>query len=185
MARPGSKRTLRPKVTAVSASPQSGQQPADLPEVGSSVLCRLRGCASAKAGQLLVVAVLVAGVWWLMLAALALLTANPVTLNRVHVRQADCIVTATVSDLDRDTLTVNKAWKQRIKLDRIIVENLKQTDAKPGQSYLMPLSRIANNRYRITPTPLPENPPIIYPATPEALQQLNELLNEFKELNAK
>ena len=86
-------------------------------------------------------------VWWLTLGLLALLTANPVTLNYMQIRQADYVVTAKVVDLDTGSVDVQEEWKQDVTLGRIKVENLHEVEAATDSTYLIPISRLDRDRF--------------------------------------
>ncbi len=85
--------------------------------------------------------------WWLTLGLLALLTANPVTLNYMQIRQADYVVTAKIADLDTASVDVEKEWKQDVILDRIKIENLHEVEAATDSTYLIPISRLGRDRF--------------------------------------
>ena len=118
----------------------------------------------------------IALLWWLMLAALTALTANPVTLNVEQIRRADYVVTARVSEQRPKVLLVEKEWKRGAHLEQVAARNLALTSAKPGRRYLVPLSRTGANEHQVTPTELPDRTPLIYPATDEARSQLSAIL---------
>ena len=118
----------------------------------------------------------IALLWWLMLAALAALTANPVTLNVEQIRRADYVVTAKISDQRAGVLVVEKEWKRGADFKQVAARNLALTSAKPGRRYLVPLSRTGADEYQVTPTELPDRTPLIYPATEEARSQLSAIL---------
>lgn len=123
------------------------------------------------------VGVAVAG-WLVFLGSVAALTANPVTLNIVQISNAQLIVAATVTDFDQNTVKVEQVWGNQGELNLLILDNLKETGAKPGRQYLIPVSRSGNGRFSVTTTYLPGNLPLIYPHTPEAVRQLTLLLEK-------
>ena len=53
---------------------------------------------------MLIAAIVLAILWWLVLALLAVFTANPVSLQYERIRPSDYVVTASVSDLESDRL---------------------------------------------------------------------------------
>ncbi|MCH7686417.1 MAG: hypothetical protein IH899_07015, partial [Planctomycetes bacterium] len=55
-------------------------------------------------------------------------------------------------------------------------ENLKETGAKADVSYIIPVTESREGRYNVTTTRLPNNPPLIYPNTPESVRQLQSIL---------
>lgn len=129
-----------------------------------------------SARKSLICAVSVAVLWWLALGWLALFTANPVTLNRDQVLRAEYVVTGTISDLTKGTVTVHKEWKHNAALDEITVENLNEAGGKPNTKYLIPLKSNSDHEFRVMPMRLPEETPLIYPATEDAINQLTDLL---------
>ncbi len=118
--------------------------------------------------------------WCAALGLLAWQTANPLTLNVAQLANADFVVTATVSPENPTTVDVEKEWKREAKLGSITVENLRDTNAQPGETYLMPLTRHAGDVFQVTPTPLTKHQrvPLVYPATPKAFEQLRHWLDK-------
>lgn len=135
---------------------------------------------------LLLAALVLAALWWLALALMAWLTANPVTINVWQVYQADVVVQAMVVDPQSGAIEVSREWKNdRTSLPgQSIVKDTALAEAVPGNSYLLPLTRSATGEWQVTRaalrTPLgkPQQyaPPYIYPATEEAIAQLEEVL---------
>ncbi|MEX1098529.1 MAG: hypothetical protein WED34_20960 [Planctomycetales bacterium] len=128
----------------------------------------------------LLIAAGISAVWGACLAGLALLTANPVTLNPAQIDAADYVVTAIVSSERPDEIVVETEWKRGRELGTILVENLKEAKAVSGERYLIPLTRAGRDRYRVTETLQAELPPLIYPAVPEAERQLAALLGQAR-----
>ena len=112
--------------------------------------------------------------WWLALVAMAIFTANPITLNRDQILRADFVVTGTVDETQPHTLIVDKEWKKKAGLRQVTVENLDETGARPGRTYLVPLSKDVNGRYFVTETK--DERLLIYPAEDEAVEQLEAIL---------
>ena len=131
-----------------------------------------------RARRRFVLAALLAAVWMVALILLAAFTANPVTLNRDQVRRSDWVVTGTVVDLDKSLVAVEKEWKRGRITGEIAVRNLRETSARTGERYILPLSADKNGgtRYRVTESPVPRSAPPVYPATEEALAQLHAIL---------
>lgn len=123
-------------------------------------------------------AAVLAILWGALLIGLVLFTANPVTLNQRQIAEADYVVTATVSDLGRGTAVVEKEWKHGTPLRTITVENLDEVSARADREYIIPLTKTGRDRYRVTQTTLPGQPPLIYPASEEAREQLERILAE-------
>jgi hypothetical protein len=127
--------------------------------------------------SVLVAAAMLAGFWILGLAALALFSANPVTINQKQIRQSDFLVTATRDSDEVSTLTVTKEWIQGEQLGTITVTNLGDTKIAVGQEFLVPLQQAVKGRFQVTPTgSLLNEVPLVYPATAEAKSQLQALL---------
>jgi hypothetical protein len=110
------------------------------------------------------------------LAVLAFLSANPVTINQKQIRVSDFIVTATRDSERPSTLTVTKEWIRNDDLETVTVTNLNATNMAAGEEFLVPLQRLAKGRFQVTPTSLPNEVPLVYPATADAERQLQSLL---------
>jgi len=82
-------------------------------------------------------------------------TANPVTLNRAQIEQADDVVTATIEDPAAGTILVSKAWKQKAPPGRLTAEPLHGRWARPGTAVLVPLAGDAGDRWHIARARLP------------------------------
>jgi len=123
-------------------------------------------------------AVLLFAVWFVFLATLALRTANPVTLNRAQIRNADLIVEASVEKLATGECRVVQSWPEAPQLGPVItVEGLADLSVRPGEAYLLPLQRSEQNGgFRIAPAPPGMSKPLIYPADDESRRQLEEIL---------
>jgi hypothetical protein len=126
----------------------------------------------------LLAALSLALLWWLGLVLLALLTANPVTINREQVLKADAIVEAAVTNLAKGEIRIQRVQNDRGTLDvpTLRLPNLAETKAEPGATYLIPLSRTGIG-YEVTRTSLPGQLPLVYPATPETAEQLQRHLS--------
>ncbi len=66
-------------------------------------------------------------------------------------------------------------WKKNKLTGSIHVENLEDTGARSGETYLMPLAPAATG-YRVVEARLANSAVLIYPATPAAIAQLEEIL---------
>ena len=122
-----------------------------------------------------------AACWIVGLITLAIATANPVTLNSEQIQHSQFIVTATRKTVDGAILVVQTEWKHGQDLGEITIGNLDQVKMPTGSEFLVPLIRTASDRFVITPTSLPNEIPLIYPATEEATQQLQALLGGHAE----
>jgi hypothetical protein len=107
---------------------------------------------------------------------LAFTQANPVTLNRGQILRADVIVTARIDDFAEGACTVERQWRDGGPLGSITVANLGETAAEQGRTYILPLVQSRSGSYEVVAARLPTHPCLVYPATDEALQQLQQLL---------
>jgi hypothetical protein len=128
----------------------------------------------SRGGTLL--ALSVAAVWVVALATLALTAANPIVLNRTQVRQADLVVSARVIDLSSGECAVEDRWSVRPAPPTIRVVNLPATRAEAGGTYILPLVPREEGVYEVIPAPLEGAPRLVYPASPDVVAQVEELL---------
>jgi hypothetical protein len=138
-----------------------------------------------------IVAAIVTAVWLLGLAALAVSTANPVTLNRRQIDEAAVVISGRVLDDRGGEVAVERVWRGAGPPERLRIANLSDTPAEAGHTYVIPLSRAPQGGFVVTPTrraPVllkdggreraPDGPPAIYPATAEAHEQLERILSD-------
>lgn len=124
-----------------------------------------------------IVATVLAAVWMAALIAMAIWASNPVTLNRqqvLHALRDGVVVRARVLDVATGRCEAIEQWPAAEVGDTFEVANLKQTEAEAGHTYLLPLLP-SDGGYAVAATLLPGGMPLIYPDTPEALAQLQEL----------
>ena len=112
--------------------------------------------------------------WFVALAVLAWRTANPVVLNAEQIQRADLVVTGVPRE--GGVVIVDREWKQGRDLGSIPVKNLAGTPAEPGSRYIIPLTADGESQYRVTPSRLAGQRPLVYPATSDALEQLAKLI---------
>lgn len=161
---------MSPDSEGASSEPPSAVQPRSSPSP-----------QSFSNRRMLLIAGGLATAWILGLLILAVTTANPVTLNRKQIERSPFVVTATREAADSSILLVSKEWKHGRELGKISVINLHETGMPVGREFLVPLEFGLTNegespQYAVTPTTLPNEAPLIYPATPEAQSALEELL---------
>jgi hypothetical protein len=108
---------------------------------------------------------------------MAIRTSDPVTLNRDQILRAQHVVSATVEDPSRGRVTVERAWKGENLSGTLDVENLPEAHPQTGATYLLALSR-RGGEFRIVDTLQRTRMPLIYPATPEAVEQLRAILGQ-------
>ena len=121
-------------------------------------------------------AVIVTLFWLLALAILAVWTANPVTLNRVQILEADAVLKVAVEDWATGRMRVDKSWKQPIDDKQIQITELPRDSQLAGTVLLIPITH-QRGRWIVTPSLLPNGAPLVYPATPESERQLQSLLD--------
>jgi len=120
----------------------------------------------------------VALVWIAALATLAFTAANPVTVNLRQVQDADLVVAARVVDRAAGTCSIEEQLTPGPPLTSITVDNLKQAHAAKGELLLLPLQHRSGDRYSIVPAHLSGAPPLVYPATPEVIARVKQILGK-------
>ena len=132
-----------------------------------------REASSAK--KRFALATVLAGLWVAGLGVLSFLSANPITLNREQVLSATDVLTAVVEEPRAETVRVEKSWKGAVSEDQLALSNLSATKTAAGDRLLIPVSK-SRDGWRVTLSKLPNEPPLVYPATPESETQLRQLL---------
>ncbi|SFH61132.1 hypothetical protein SAMN05421753_101431 [Planctomicrobium piriforme] len=131
----------------------------------------------------------VALVWIAGLGALTWLTANPVTLNWMQFQESDVVAVGKVTGPKTIAKTEQGEWPFPDRTE-ITVVNLPETGAKTSQTYLFALTQAVSEKtnpgatlageFFVTPTHLPNEAPLIYPATQEAFEQLKDIQRHSK-----
>lgn len=116
-----------------------------------------------------------AGMWLIGLSVFSILTANPVTLNREQVLSAADVLTVIVEDANAGTVRVEKSWQEVVSEPQLTLPNLPATRPATGDRLLIPVSRTRGG-WRVTLSKLPNEPPLVYPVTPDSETQLKQLL---------
>lgn len=119
----------------------------------------------------------IAVAWWVVLVAMVLFSANPITVNREQILDSHYVVTGKLSDAG-NSIVVEREWKRDAKLEIVSVEHLDRTEVKAGKSFIVPLRIVRRGEYQVTPSRLPNHAPLVYPATEEAMGQLKKILEE-------
>jgi|GEM_PF-3781744 len=114
--------------------------------------------------------------WACVLSFWAFQSSRQITLRRAQFLNADYIVTAHLDSLEKKTVLVEKEWLGKNESKVLTVENLEMTDTLKDRSFLIPLERVSQTRYRIVPAFRLQNRPMIYPSTNETENQLREIL---------
>lgn len=132
-----------------------------------------REASSAK--KRFALAAVLAGLWVTGLGVLSFLSANPITLNRDQVLSATDVLTAVVEDPKTETVRVEKSWRGTASDERLVLSNLHRVKPAAGDRLLIPVTK-SREGWRITLSRLPNEPPLVYPATSESEGQLRQLL---------
>ncbi len=125
--------------------------------------------------QRFVLAAGLVGLWVIGLGVLSWLTANPITLNLDQILDATDVLTAVVEDIEVGRVSVEKSWKNAVRDERLTLINLRETKPDSRQRLIIPVT-LTNKGWKITPSKLPREPPLVYPATEESERQLRHLL---------
>jgi hypothetical protein len=138
-----------------------------------TVIAPLRHRAAAAAGGVWMV-------WMMFLVVLAATTANPVVLNQLQIRRSSLIVSAQLVDPAGGRLTVKKIWHGEPTAAEIRVANLRDIDqAHAGKLCIVPLMRTSGAEYFIGAVPEAPERPVVYRETPEAIEQLKQILHDM------
>lgn len=119
---------------------------------------------------------LIAVAWCAGLTWLVLTTSNPVTLNRLQILEADEVVTATIEDRDSGRCRIIRQWTGEALRKEIVVDGLSKTAAQSQGEWILPLVELGEE-LQIVPSRLPSRARLVYPATPEAVAQLETILD--------
>ncbi|MCA9046900.1 MAG: hypothetical protein KDA69_21395 [Planctomycetaceae bacterium] len=138
---------------------------------------------------LLFAAVGIAAVWICLLLMIVVLTANPVTINKLQVQRAEYVVEAKVLALNPGEVEIVAQWRGSVSNKQILLRNLSQTAVQVGETYIMPLNSIkragdaAGNVFEITPSGLPNSAteekggmPLVYPVNEESRKLVRDIL---------
>jgi hypothetical protein len=122
------------------------------------------------------VPVLVFAAWLLALIGLTVATANPITLNRQQILDADLVIEASITNAATGECSIKKSWPERIVDTTMTLPELRSMSLNEGQSYLLPLTVSDDGGYRLARTPPPLSRPLIYAATADSRAQLAAIL---------
>lgn len=102
--------------------------------------------------------------------------ANPVTLNRRQILDADAVVTAQVIEPSTGACRIVRQWSGATLPNELVVVHLDETAARPGSDWILPLVQVGKDP-EVLASRLPSHARLVYPATPEAVEQLDAILN--------
>jgi hypothetical protein len=124
-----------------------------------------------------IAALLVAG-WVIFLAVLALLVANPVTINREQMLSSDAVIVA-VRDggaENDESVQVEKVLAGRGVPSHLRLPHFSESAAKGVSRFVIPLLRTRDS-FEITPAPPAlDGKRLVYPATPETVDAVTRIL---------
>lgn len=138
--------------------------------------------APAVPSKLVVRLIALTGLGWLAaLAVMAWVTANPKTLSRDQIIHANAVVIGRRVDPRRDRVKIERVLSGNLAADtEIDVLNLNDvTDLSPEKSYLLPLTFFRQD-YRVTTLEKQQVPPLVYPAEPEYIDRVKQVLRDAK-----
>ena len=125
--------------------------------------------------------------WFGCIVFLALTSANPIVVSRPEILQSQVVVSAAIPDAESETITVERVFSGDVKAnekltvlqihDAPAVQHARTMKQPADQLYIFPLTRFGRF-YRITTLPNQVAAPLIYPATPEAIDQVKQALRE-------
>lgn len=129
----------------------------------------------------LLLAAAAAAAWFTFLVVLAVLTANPVTVDRDQLLSSDAdavvVATPTASAARSVTLRVEKPLAGLNLPETLRVETDEPQRFESGRSYIVPVRRTADG-YAVTPAPPAlKHAPLVYPATDDALKAAEKILS--------
>jgi len=119
---------------------------------------------------------------------MAVWTANPVTLNRRQLKNADYVVVGRVVDARQGRVQVVREFKTGRRLNEIHIAGLREntrvagwsfSGVATGETYILPLSvSTTGGTLHITRDVPGKDRGTVYPATPQIQQQLGELFGQ-------
>lgn len=121
------------------------------------------------------IVILIAVVWCGALAGLVLTSANPLTLNRRQILDAAAVVTVQIVDRPAGECRVTRQWTGAPLPEQINVQQLSETAATAEGQWILPLD-VRGGRLQVLPSLLPSGARLVYPATPDAVRQLEAIL---------
>ena len=130
---------------------------------------------SPRQKSLFVVAAVTVATWMFLLLLLSITTANPVTLNRDQIIDSTDVVTALVGDPQSGVIQIQQSWKSVVTEGELKIADLAALSVTKGDRFIIPVLRNKDAWY-VTPSKLPKNPRLIYPASDEAERQLKSIL---------
>lgn len=129
------------------------------------------------------IAIVLVGAWLAFLSVLALLSANPVTINREQILASDAVIVG-VRDVERrdperrigDWVRVEQQLAGRGVPSRLLLPHFAEHAAAQASAFVIPLRRTRDS-FEITPAPEAlDGRRLVYPASPETLETVAKIL---------
>ena len=124
------------------------------------------------------IAVVLVGAWLVVLSVLAVLMANPVTINREQILGSDAIIVGVrvAEAKDRDAIRVEKVLAGRGVPPELQLPHFDENAVDHAVRFLIPLRRTRDS-FEITPAPAElDGRRLVYPASSETLDAVAKIL---------
>lgn len=119
-------------------------------------------------------------IWLAGLVTLVVTASNPVTINVAQLRQADCIVVATISNPEVGEFTLQDTILGSDPPDTFRVLQFGSIIAPESDSWLMALLQEPAGNYSVVPVPYRNRPLLlVYPGDEEVVEQARELMEDL------
>ncbi len=125
--------------------------------------------------------------WFGCIVFLAVTSANPLVVSQPQINQSQVVVSAAIPAAESEVIVVERVWAGDVKVgeklsvlqihDTPAVQHARTEKQPADQLYIFPLTRFGRF-YRITTLPHQTSAPIIYPVTPETIDQVKQALRE-------
>lgn len=114
--------------------------------------------------------------WIAFLVLLALLTANPTTLNIAQIAQAELVLKGSSAD-GKEHWHISQSWPPDSVKENVRIQGLENVELGAGMEYLIPVRRVEDGVYQVVVAPAPLAAPLIYPATDDVVADLEAILD--------
>lgn len=145
--------------------------------------------------KLLAIPLVVALSWWAVLGGIALLYANPTTINLIQIRRSDRLTRIRTSDPTTNKAEIvavcNDKWTDLESPESVTINNLSESDVTADGEWIVPLTFINGEQreYSITTFKLGsdgpdgtamESPPYVYPANDQSAKLIEDALKNLR-----
>ncbi|MBC8290395.1 MAG: hypothetical protein H8E37_08770 [Planctomycetes bacterium] len=164
-----SRKKKSPASATQSDSPAQNQQPS----ASAKATAAEASTTTSRWKQIGLAVFVLAAIWYVALISLAAFTGNPVTINRLQIKQSDLVVSGSVDENGTISHILVHKVNGIIPAGEIRVTPF---DWPPGD-YILPLKN-KDSQLQVTLSELPGNPPLIYPSNEKSIKQLQQILKE-------